>query len=201
MRQTDLSGRPSARIPRRADAAAHAHAAIVLRDVSAALIAAHEAGIYHCDVRPENIVIDGDHAVLIDWGLATKKKNSNAGCALFSWFPGESGSAAVDFGMLVLTVAALCTGYSRSSSVPGWLFKQEDVVGRRDAALCALENLASTCSLPEESAALEQIMICLKVDRRWRGRIAKLRSPPAAPRKRGRGQRAKEPPSKRRARR
>lgn len=33
-----------------------------------ALERAHDAGIVHCDVRPANVVMAGDHAVLADWG-------------------------------------------------------------------------------------------------------------------------------------
>ncbi len=41
----------------------------VLREAGAGLIAAHEAGIVHCDVKPENIVV-ADRAYVIDFGLA-----------------------------------------------------------------------------------------------------------------------------------
>lgn len=52
---------------------------VVLR-VLHALASAHAEGIAHCDVRPANFVIEGDAAVLIDWGsscaLGSNAKNS-----------------------------------------------------------------------------------------------------------------------------
>lgn len=46
--------------------------AVVVRLLDA-LDAAHAAGWVHCDVRPPNIVIVGDEAVLVDWGLAVRR--------------------------------------------------------------------------------------------------------------------------------
>jgi len=48
-------------------------AVAVARDVTAALCHAHDLGVLHRDVKPANIVVDGDpieRAVLIDFGLA-----------------------------------------------------------------------------------------------------------------------------------
>jgi Ser/Thr protein kinase RdoA (MazF antagonist) len=40
--------------------------------VLAALLAAHEAGWAHCDVRPANVAVVEDRAMLIDWGSARR---------------------------------------------------------------------------------------------------------------------------------
>jgi transcriptional regulator with GAF, ATPase, and Fis domain/serine/threonine protein kinase len=45
-------------------------ASIVARDIGAALADLHGVGAAHGDVKPENIVFDGEHARLIDFGLA-----------------------------------------------------------------------------------------------------------------------------------
>jgi serine/threonine protein kinase/plasmid maintenance system antidote protein VapI len=40
--------------------------------IASALQHAHEARILHCDVKPENILLDGSHAYVMDFGVARK---------------------------------------------------------------------------------------------------------------------------------
>ncbi|HJQ21231.1 MAG TPA: ADOP family duplicated permease [Gemmatimonadaceae bacterium] len=42
------------------------------RGIAAALQHAHEARVLHCDVKPENILLDGAHAYVMDFGIARK---------------------------------------------------------------------------------------------------------------------------------
>ncbi len=42
----------------------------MVRDVAAALEFAHENRIIHCDIKPANVLLAGDHAYLADFGIS-----------------------------------------------------------------------------------------------------------------------------------
>jgi eukaryotic-like serine/threonine-protein kinase len=42
----------------------------ILRQVVSGLVAAHEAGVVHRDLKPPNIMIEGDQAIIMDFGIA-----------------------------------------------------------------------------------------------------------------------------------
>jgi tRNA A-37 threonylcarbamoyl transferase component Bud32 len=50
-------------------------------DILNALEAAHQLNILHCDVRPENIIVDNHRGYLIDWGFSRDREHSNANYA------------------------------------------------------------------------------------------------------------------------
>ena len=47
----------------------------IARQIASGLQAAHEAGVIHRDLKPANIMIDGDHAIIMDFGIARSSKS------------------------------------------------------------------------------------------------------------------------------
>jgi YVTN family beta-propeller protein len=71
VRGTDLS-----RLLQQRGPLAPGEALAILEQVAAALDAAHAAGLVHRDVKPANVMIEGERCYLTDFGL-TKRKESN----------------------------------------------------------------------------------------------------------------------------
>jgi serine/threonine protein kinase len=57
-------------------------AMLIMRDVCDALAHAHERGIVHLDVKPDNVVISGRHAMLTDFGVARAGTDTAAGSSI-----------------------------------------------------------------------------------------------------------------------
>jgi serine/threonine protein kinase/tetratricopeptide (TPR) repeat protein len=43
---------------------------VIAREIAAGLQAAHEAGVVHRDLKPANVMIEKDHAIIMDFGIA-----------------------------------------------------------------------------------------------------------------------------------
>jgi Tol biopolymer transport system component len=68
-------------------------AVLILRDVCEALAYAHQHGIVHCDVKPDNVLLSGRHAMVTDFGVAKAAKAAKAATV-----PGIGGSGGLVLG-------------------------------------------------------------------------------------------------------
>src|SRR4029079_3005875 len=50
----------------------------VARQVAAGLQAAHEAGVVHRDLKPANVMMEGEHAIIMDFGIARSTSRGGA---------------------------------------------------------------------------------------------------------------------------
>jgi serine/threonine protein kinase/Tfp pilus assembly protein PilF len=73
----------------------------VARQVAAGLEAAHEAGVVHRDLKPANVMMEGDHAIIMDFGIARSTSRGGAAPArpaTVTAGPGATGTAVLDAG-------------------------------------------------------------------------------------------------------
>ena len=100
----------------------------LLRDIADALAHAHEAGVVHRDLKPDNVLCVGDHAFLLDFGVAKLEG------------PGHT-SSVTDPGLAIGTPGYMAPEQAAGTSIDHradiyvWgLLAREILTGRRDPA-------------------------------------------------------------------
>jgi len=147
---------------------------LLLRDVCDALSHAHQAGVVHRDVKPDNVLLAGRHALVSDFGIARSASESSSGGATASVTLGTpaymapeqiAGDPPVDHRADIYSVGVLA--YELLAGRPPF------VGTSRDAVLSAhrVERPADIATLrPDVPAPLaELVMKCLekRPDDRW----------------------------------
>ena len=152
----------------------------ILRDIADALSHAHDAGVIHRDLKPENVLCVGDHAFLIDFGVA-KLESGTRGPV-----PTDPGLAVGTPGYMAPEQAAGQPVDHRADLYVWGLLSREILTGRRDPGasiaerddvprtLVALVDAALAVDPAERPvsarvlvAALDGMLIPVRARRRW----------------------------------
>jgi serine/threonine-protein kinase len=106
----------------------------LLRDIADALAHAHEAGVVHRDLKPENVLCVGDHAFLLDFGVAKLEGPGHASPVT------DPGLAIGTPGYMAPEQAAGTTVDHRADLYVWGLLAREILTGRRDPAARAADR-------------------------------------------------------------
>lgn len=135
---------------RREGALAAGAAITLLRDIAAALAHAHAAGVVHRDLKPDNILCVGDHAFLMDFGIAQLEaearlgqRRTDPGAPLGT--PGYMAPEQAAGGVVDHRADLYAWGLLGREILTGYPRPVNDLAGRRPDVPDALTRLVETC--------------------------------------------------------
>jgi tetratricopeptide (TPR) repeat protein len=156
------------------------------RQIASGLQAAHEAGVVHRDLKPANIMVDGDHAIIMDFGIARSSKSRQSAVA---WTAAATGSPnQTTLGAMIGTVDYMAPEQARGEAVDQrvdiyafGLIVYDMLLGSRDAVTGHLPPIDALFQRMEQAlppistlradvpAALERVIgTCVQRDREAR---------------------------------
>ena len=89
----------------------------IMRQVASGLMAAHEAGVVHRDLKPPNIMIEGDNAVIMDFGIARSSGSVTMPSAASGIWRASSLAEMTQAGAIVGTVAYMAPEQAKGETV------------------------------------------------------------------------------------
>jgi len=139
----------------------------IMRQLASGLLAAHEAGVVHRDLKPANIMIEGDHAIIMDFGIARSSGGAPPPSLDGTLAPGvrmNRNTSQTQAGSIVGTIAYMAPEQARGEPVDQradmyslGLIVSDMLIGlrRRSSDLSAIEELQRRIS--QRPAALRTV--------------------------------------------
>lgn len=149
----------------RREGALPAGAAItLLRDIAAALAHAHQAGVVHRDLKPDNVLSVGDHAFLMDFGIAQLEaevrrgeRRTDPGVPLGT--PGYMAPEQASGGMVDHRADLYAWGLLGRELLTGYPQPVADLAARRPDVPAGLAHLIEACLQVDPERRVQQAQL------------------------------------------